>query len=121
MIEPMIVRLFTRFLATLALASIAVAPVATMAQAPEKVEILLDWKPLPTYAGFYIAREQGAFERRGLDVTFKEVQGATAAATEIGSGKQFWIGTSSGMATAIGRSGRTPARSAVSAITGRSG
>lgn len=82
-----------------------------MAQALEKVEILLDWKPLPTYAGFFIAREQGAFERRGLDVTFKEVQGATAAATEIGSGKQYWIGTSSGMATAIGRSKGLPIKS----------
>ena len=82
-----------------------------MAQPLEKVEVLLDWKALPTYAGFYIAREQGAFERRGLDVSFKEVQGATAAAAEIGSGKQFWIGTSSGMATAIGRSKGLPIKS----------
>ena len=47
----------------------------TMAQPLQKVEVLLDWKPLPTYAGFFIARELGAFERQGLDVTFKEVQG----------------------------------------------
>lgn len=81
------------------------------AQPLEKVEILLDWKALPTYAGFYLGRELGAFERRGLDVSFKEVQGATVAAKEIGEGKTYWIGTSSGMATAIGRSNGLPIKS----------
>ena len=52
----------------------------------EKVEILLDWKALPTYAGFYLARQMGAFERRGLEVTFAETQGAELAAM-IGEGK----------------------------------
>ena len=83
----------------------------TMAQPLRKVEVLLDWKPLPTYAGFFIARELGAFERQGLDVTFKEVQGATPAAEAIGAGKEAWIGTSSGMATVIGRSKGLPIRS----------
>lgn len=89
----------------------AVAPTPAGAQALQKVDILLDWKPLPTYGAFYIARELGAFERRGLDVTFKEVQGATPAAEAIGSGKEFWIGTSSGMATVIGRSKGLPIKS----------
>ena len=86
-------------------------PGRTMAQPLQKVEILLDWKPLPTYAGFFIARELGAFERQGLDVSFKEVQGATSAAEAIGSGKEAWIGTSSGMATVIGRSKGLPIKS----------
>jgi ABC-type nitrate/sulfonate/bicarbonate transport system substrate-binding protein len=102
MIDPMTARLLKHALATLLL--LLAAPLSTMAQPLEKVEILLDWKPLPTYAGFFIAREQGAFERRGLEVTFKEVQGALVSAAEIGSGKEHWIGTSSGMSTAIGRS-----------------
>jgi len=42
--------------------------------------MVLDWKALPTYAGFYLARELGAFERRGIDISFTEVQGATPAA-----------------------------------------
>lgn len=102
-----------RLLATSLGASLAttLAPAATMAQAPQKVEILLDWKPLPTYAGLYIARELGAFERRGLDVTFKEIQGAIPAAEAIGKGNPSWIGTSSGMATVLGRSKGLPIKS----------
>jgi ABC-type nitrate/sulfonate/bicarbonate transport systems, periplasmic components len=77
----------------------------------QKVEILLDWKALPTYAGFYLAREMGAFERRGLEVSFAETQGAISSAEMIGSAKQYWIGSSSGIATAIGRSKGLPIKS----------
>ena len=77
----------------------------------EKVEILLDWRALPTFAGFYLAREMGAFERRGLDVTFSETQGAVSSSEMIGSGKRFWIGSSSGIATAVGRSKGLPVKS----------
>ncbi len=113
MIAAMHIVRFKPLLATLLMLQAASfgMPAATMAQPLEKVEILLDWKPLPTYGGFFIAREQGAFERRGLDVTFKEVQGATSAAGEIGAGTDCWIGTSSGMATAIGRSKGLPIKS----------
>lgn len=93
-----------RTLAAAVLATAALLAVPAGAQPLEKVEILLDWKPLPTFAGFFIAKELGAFERRGLDVTFAEVQGAPVSAEAIGAGKQYWIGSSSGMATAIGRS-----------------
>lgn len=88
-------------------------PVAARAQSDklEKVQILLDWKALPTFAGFFIARETGAFERRGLDVSFAETQGALTSAAKIGDGKQFWIGSSSGIATAIGVSKGLPIKS----------
>jgi ABC-type nitrate/sulfonate/bicarbonate transport system substrate-binding protein len=82
-----------------------------MAQPLQKVEILLDWKALPTYAGFFLARQLGAFERRGLDVTFGEVQGALMSADAIGKGDRFWIGSSSGMATALGRAKGLPIKS----------
>lgn len=59
-------------LASLLSAPAIAQPVPDVAQ---KVEILLDWKALPTFAGFYLAREMGAFERRGLEVTFSETQG----------------------------------------------
>src|SRR5262245_2148432 len=77
----------------------------------EKVEILLDWKALPTYAGFYLARQMGAFERRGLEVKFSETQGALSSAAMIGESKQYWIGASSGIATAIGVSKGLPIKS----------
>ena len=54
----------------------AAEPRAQASDKLEKVEVLLDWKALPTYAGFFLAKDLGAFERRGLDVTFGEVQGA---------------------------------------------
>jgi ABC-type nitrate/sulfonate/bicarbonate transport system substrate-binding protein len=82
----------------------------------EKVEILLEWKALPAYAGFYLAREMGAFERRGLEVKFSETQGAMSSAAMIGEGKQYWIGSSSGIATAIGRSRASPSRASPSTI-----
>lgn len=103
--------LLLRRSAALLLAAAALLPTSAVAQPLEKVEVLLDWKALPTYAGFYLARELGAFERRGLAVTFKEVQGATVAARMIGEGTPYWIGSSSGMATAIGRSNGLPLKS----------
>ena len=94
-----------RLIAALAAIALSFIPAAAWAQFDEKlekVEILLDWKPLPTYLGFYLAKETGAFERRGLDVSFAEAQGALTSAGMIGKGTQYWIGSSSGIATAIG-------------------
>lgn len=101
-------------LAALAASVFALLPVSTRAQPAdrlEKVQILLDWKFLPTFAGFFIAREIGSFERRGLDVSFAETQGALTSAAKVGDGKQFWIGSSSGIATAIGVSKGLPIKS----------
>lgn len=89
----------------------AAAPRAQSEDKLEKVEILLDWKALPTYAGFYLARQMGAFERRGLEVKFAETQGALSSAAMVGEGRQYWIGASSGIATAIGRSKGQPIKS----------
>lgn len=108
MIAAMTRLILTRLLAALL---VVMTPAITMAQPLQKVEILIDWKALPTFAGYYIARELGAFERRGLDVTFKEVQGALMSAEAIGKGDPYWIGSSSGMATAIGRAKGLPIKS----------
>ncbi|MFI5000006.1 MAG: ABC transporter substrate-binding protein [Reyranellales bacterium] len=104
-------RLKRRAILAAMFAATALPTSGVSAQPLEKVEVLLDWKALPTYAGFFIARELGAFERRGLDVTFAEVQGAPVAAEAVGAGTQYWIGSSSGMATAIGRSKGLPIKS----------
>ena len=102
------------FLAAALFAAALAVPGAADAQSEdklEKVEILLDWKPLPTFAGFFLARAMGAFERRGLEVTFAETRGAVTSAEKIGAGSPYWIGTSSGMATVIGRSRGLPIKS----------
>ena len=96
---------------SLLLTALAAPAVARAQPLLEKVEILLDWRALPTYAGFFLAREMGAFERRGLAVGFAETQGAIASTEAIGEGRTHWIGTSSGAATAIGRSRGQPIRS----------
>ena len=46
--------------AALALLSTQGLAQAQPAETLEKVEILLDWRALPTFAGFYLAREMGA-------------------------------------------------------------
>jgi ABC-type nitrate/sulfonate/bicarbonate transport system substrate-binding protein len=85
------------------IAAPAFAPGLSRAQSVDNVDLLLDWKAAPTYAGFYIAREIGAFRKRGVEVRLVEGHGATAAAELIGKGNDYWIGSSSGAATAIGR------------------
>ena len=80
-------------------------------QQARHVDLLIDWKPGPTYAGFYIAHENGAFKQRGLDVRIVEGHGANVSAEMIGAGKEYWIGSSSASATAIGRSHELPIRS----------
>ena len=70
----------------------------------DHVDLLIDGIPAPTYAGFYVAREIDAFKKRGLDVRIVEVHGANVAAEMIAAGQEYWIGSSSASATAIGRS-----------------
>lgn len=76
-----------------------------------KVAILLDWKSEPTYAGFYIARENGEYRKRGLDVEIIEGNGATTSAQVIGAGQQYFVGSCSGEATAIAKSKGIPIKS----------
>jgi ABC-type nitrate/sulfonate/bicarbonate transport system substrate-binding protein len=80
-------------------------------QQARHVDVLIDWKPGPTYAGFYIARETESFKRRGLDVRIVEGHGADVSAEMIAAGKEYWIGSSSASATAISRSRELPIRS----------
>lgn len=86
-------------------------PAVMRAQSLQHVDLLIDWKPAPTYAGFYVARETGAFERRGLDVRIVEGRGASVAAEMVGTSTEYWISSSSAAATAIGRSKGLPIRS----------
>src|SRR6185369_4485832 len=89
-------------------AALPLTPAVMRAQTRQHVDLLIDWKPAPTYAGFYIARETGAFERRGLDVRIVEGRGASVAAEMVGTSTEYWISSSSAAATAIGRSKGLP-------------
>ncbi len=89
----------------------ALAPTLGRSQSLEKVNLLLDWKAAPTYAGFYIARDMGAFRKRGLEVQLVDTHGATSSTEMIGKGQEYWIGSSSGAATAIGRAKEQAVRS----------
>lgn len=94
------------------LATTATVPfVSTPSRAQTRLDLLIDWKPAPTYAGFYIARATDAFRKRGLDVRIVEGHGASVAAEMLATGKEYWIGSSSASATAIGRSRDMPIRS----------
>jgi len=85
-------------------AAAAAVPLRGHAETLQHLDLLIDRKPTPTYAGFYVAREIEAFKRRGLDVRIVEGHGANVAAEMIAAGKEYWIGSSSATATAIGRS-----------------
>ena len=95
---------FTRRTLLGASAAVAAVPSSGHAETLQHLDLLIDWKPAPTYAGFYVAREIEAFKRRGLDVRIIEGRGANVAAEMIAAGKEYWIGSSSATATAIGRS-----------------
>jgi ABC-type nitrate/sulfonate/bicarbonate transport system substrate-binding protein len=92
-------------------AAAAAVPACGRAETLQHLDLLIDWKPAPTYAGFYVAREIDAFRRRGLDVRIVEGRGASVAAEMIATGKEYWIGSSSASATAIGRSRNMAIRS----------
>jgi NitT/TauT family transport system substrate-binding protein len=47
------------------------AATASSSSGPAKVVLTLDWKPEPEFGGFYAAKQNGDFEKNGLDVTLK--------------------------------------------------
>lgn len=111
LVSSAVAALARRSLIAAALAAPALWRGPAGAQPREKVELLIDWKPSPTYAGFFLAQQTGLFERRGLDVEIVIGHGASASAEWIGRGDGAWIGASSGAATAIARSKGAPIRS----------
>jgi ABC-type nitrate/sulfonate/bicarbonate transport system substrate-binding protein len=100
---------------TLAIAAFAFGCSKNANQLQEKplrhVKLLIDWKAEPTYAGFYVAKARGFYRNRGLDVEIIEGNGANTSAQIIGSGKEYFVGSCSGEATAIARSKGVPIRS----------
>jgi NitT/TauT family transport system substrate-binding protein len=63
----------------------------------ESVSVILNWKPNPTQAGYFVARERGFYEEEGLDVELVSGQGGGFAAKQVGLGN-YDIGLGSGVA-----------------------
>ena len=61
------------------------------AQAPTKIRIMLAWLPDASYAYPFIARHQGYFRKRGIEVEIARGYGSLAAAQAVAAG-QFEIG-----------------------------
>ena len=74
------------------------------------LELLLDWKAEPTYAGFFLAESLGYFDEENISVDIIEGAGATTSTQLIGQGR-YPIGSNSGAATAIAVSRGIPVRS----------
>jgi NitT/TauT family transport system substrate-binding protein len=69
-------------------AILALGLVCSTAHAAETVNVRYSWKLKGEYAGFYIAKEQGLFTDRELDVHLGEGAGAAAALTGLLQGNE---------------------------------
>lgn len=63
----------------------------------QSVSVILNWKPNPTQAGYFVADERGFYEEEGLDVELVSGQGGGFAAKQVGLGNQD-IGLGGGVA-----------------------
>jgi ABC-type nitrate/sulfonate/bicarbonate transport system substrate-binding protein len=97
----------------LSVALLAAAIFALPACTPQnrQIKFLLDWIAGPTFAGLYVEKERGFFQKRGIDIEFVEGTGAPISAQVIGAGSTYFIGIGSGEAVAIARSKGIPVRS----------
>ena len=70
---------------------------------PTKVTLVLDWTPNTNHTGLYVAKEQGLWEKRGLDVEIIQPPEAGSSAL-VASGKaEFGVGAQEGMIQARGQ------------------
>lgn len=54
--------------------------------AKKTVQILLDWQPSAEYYGFFYAQDAGLYSSSGYEVKIAYASGASAVATEVGTG-----------------------------------
>jgi NitT/TauT family transport system substrate-binding protein len=69
----------------------------TESQSPESMSVILNWKPNPTQAGYFVARERGFYAEEGLDVELVSGQGGGFAAKQVGLGN-YDVGLGGGVA-----------------------
>jgi NitT/TauT family transport system substrate-binding protein len=68
-----------KMLQRMIIAVTALLVASAAAHSSEPVNVRYSWKLKGEYAAFYVAKEQGFFEKQGLDVTLGEGAGASAA------------------------------------------
>jgi len=69
----------------------------TDSRSTESVSAILNWKPNPTQAGYFVARERGFYEEEGLEVELVSGQGGGFAAKQVGLGN-YDVGLGGGVA-----------------------
>ena len=73
----------------------------------QRFELLLDWKAQMEHAGFFVAKQRGAYAEEGLEVEILEGTGAPTTARLVGNGT-YKIGVASGSATVMARARGIP-------------
>lgn len=96
--------------AIIAIVAVAIIVFNENNEGVNKIDFLLDWKPVPAYAPFYVAKEKGFFKELGLDVNILPGKGAETSAKLIGEGK-YIIGTNNALATVIAVANEIPVKS----------
>ncbi|MBV9064189.1 MAG: ABC transporter substrate-binding protein [Methylobacteriaceae bacterium] len=56
------------------------------AQAAEHVTLLLNWTPTADHSPFYYAKQQGLYEKAGIDLTIEVGKGSGVSSQRVGSG-----------------------------------
>ncbi|TNE40605.1 MAG: nitrate ABC transporter substrate-binding protein [Alphaproteobacteria bacterium] len=77
----------TKFVSTLAVATLAGLFSINSASAAEKITFVLNWFPTADHSPYYYAREQGWYADAGLDVDIEAAKGSAASSQKIGLGQ----------------------------------
>ena len=73
-------------LAAVALTSLLATSFAASTRAAESVSLLLNWTPTADHSPFYYAKQQGWYDKAGLDVTIEVGKGSGVSAQRVGVG-----------------------------------
>lgn len=74
------------------------------------VRVVLNWKPNPTQAGYFVALDRGFYAEEGLDVTLVPGKGGSFATKQVGLGNAT-LGLGSGVSVLQARANALPVRS----------
>lgn len=89
----------SRRLLAIAVAAALLPAGGALAQAKDKVNLLLNWVPTADHSPYYYAKAQGWYEQAGLDVSIESGKGSGVSAQRVGAGNtEFAIAD---MATAL--------------------
>jgi NitT/TauT family transport system substrate-binding protein len=80
----------------------------------QSISVILNWKPNPTQAGYFAARDRGFYEEEGLDVDIVSGQGGGFAAKQVGLGNQD-LGLGGGVAVLQARANDLSVRAVAAA------